>query len=144
MPAWPGGECPNCGEYMPVNLIHCQSCRTLLNEELERDSVEIPEFIPLQEIENMIEVELAGYYVGCPECKRELRVNSKYVDQNVECRFCKSKFTLNISSPKINTRAFYATCPHCNDELRASPKYLGARVACKQCGGKIQFVDNSA
>ena len=38
MPAWPGGPCPNCGEDMPPNMVHCRECRTLLNPELERDS----------------------------------------------------------------------------------------------------------
>jgi hypothetical protein len=143
MPAWPGGPCPICGEDMPVNVVHCQNCRTLLNTDLEPDSIEIPEFIPLQEIVSMVEVELGGYYVGCPHCKRELRVGSKYVDENVQCKFCDSQFTMDFSNPKLKMAAFFAECPHCKEELRADPKYLGMKVACKRCGGKIHFVDPS-
>ncbi|MGE3316381.1 MAG: hypothetical protein AB7O26_14795 [Planctomycetaceae bacterium] len=143
MPAWPGGPCPSCGIQMPENLIHCQNCRTLLNDDLQVDSVVIPEFIPLQEIPTMVEVELAGYYIGCPKCKRELRIASKYVDERVECKFCHSQFVMALKNPDIKTAAFYSKCPHCNEELRAAAKYMGSKVACKHCGGKIQFVDHS-
>ena len=51
---------------MPANLVHCQTCRAILNEDLESDSIEIPRYIPLQEIATMIEVDPLGYYVGCP------------------------------------------------------------------------------
>ena len=94
MPAWPGGPCPSCGDVMPKNVVRCQNCRTLLNSDLEPDIIEVPEFIPLQEIESMVEVELGGYYVACPHCKRELRVGGKYVDENVQCKFCESQFTI--------------------------------------------------
>ena len=144
MPAWPGGDCPTCGVPMPENLIHCQNCRTLLNPDLQVDSVEIPEFIPLQEIASMVDVELTGYYIGCPKCKRELRVASKYVDEHVECKFCHAQFSLNLGNGGIKANAFYSKCPHCNEELRAATKYMGQRVACKHCGGKIHFVDHSA
>ncbi len=50
MPAWPGGACPDCGDHMPANLITCQTCRALLNSELKVSFVDIPEFIPLQEV----------------------------------------------------------------------------------------------
>ena len=53
MPPWPGGPCPSCGEEMPERLIHCRTCRTLLNTDLDPDSVEIPAFVPLQEIETV-------------------------------------------------------------------------------------------
>ena len=125
---------------MPENLVHCQKCRTLLNPELEFDSVEIPEFIPLQEIESMVEVEPNGYYVACPICERELRINSKYVGSDVACNFCHGKFRLDLSNPVINLAAFYSECPHCQQELRAAVKYLGMQVACKNCSGKIHLV----
>jgi DNA-directed RNA polymerase subunit RPC12/RpoP len=141
MPAWPGGPCPNCGEVMPENLVHCRTCRTLLNSDLESDSVEIPQFIPLQEIASMVEVELSGYYVGCPHCRRELRVSGKYIDEKVQCKFCDSQFAMDFSNPALKMLAFYSTCPHCKEELRAAPKYMGMKVACKHCGGKIHFVD---
>jgi predicted RNA-binding Zn-ribbon protein involved in translation (DUF1610 family) len=143
MPTWPGGPCPNCGEVMPENVVHCQTCRTLLNTDLESDSVEIPQFIPLQEIASMVEVELSGYYVACPHCKRELRVSSKYVDEKVQCKFCDAQFAMDFSNPALKMLAFYSTCPHCKEELRAAPKYMGMKVACKHCGGKIHFVDRA-
>jgi hypothetical protein len=140
MPAWSGGPCPKCGEEMPEKLIHCQSCRALLNTDLESDSVEIPEFIPLREIETMQDVELVGYYIGCPSCKLELRIHRKYLGQEVACKHCSGQFPFEFADSRIGVAAFYTTCPHCSEELRANPKYLGARVACKHCGGKIQLV----
>lgn len=142
MPAWPGGPCPACGEEMPENLIHCQNCRALLNTDLDPDSVEIPEFMPLREIESMVDVEPRGYFVGCPACRRELRINRKYTGQRVQCKYCAGQFELNLSNPKIGLNAIYAECPHCHQELRAHYKYLGAKVACRHCNGKIHFVES--
>jgi hypothetical protein len=142
MPAWPGGPCPQCDEFMPENLIHCQSCRALLNEELRTDTVEIPEFIPLAEINSMVEVPVKGYYVECPHCSHELRVNGKYVGMRVVCKICKAQYDLKIHSPDLVVKAFFADCPECHEELRVSQKYLGQKVACKHCQGRIQFVSN--
>ncbi len=141
MPNWPGGPCPVCGEFMPENLIHCQVCRALLNEKLDKSSVEIPAFIPLQEIETMSNLHPDGYHIGCPHCEEELRIHRKYEDQQVQCKFCKGAFKLQLSNRLITLKAFYATCPQCSEELRIAPKYVGMKVACKHCGGKIQFVN---
>lgn len=127
---------------MPEALIHCQNCRELLNPDLETDSVEIPDFQPLQEISTMVEAELRGYFVQCPECERELRVNRKYKNERLQCNFCNGEFVLDVKNPRVNVVAFYSSCPHCSDELRAAVKYLGTKVACKHCGGKIHFVGN--
>ena len=138
MPAWPGGPCPSCGESMPENLVHCQTCRTLLNSDLETDSVELPAFVPLEEIATMIEVEPQGHYITCPTCSDELRIAGKYVGKNVRCNFCETPFEHQVPSSRL--RAFYTQCPHCSEELRAAIKYLGLKVACKHCGGKIHCV----
>jgi len=144
MPAWPGGNCPDCGELVPTNIIHCPICRCLLNSELQVDSVEIPEFIPLQEISSMAEVDIRGYFLGCPICHKELRINRKYIGQRVSCNFCEAQFPLELSNRSIEKNAFYAPCPHCEKELRAAPKYLGHKVTCKHCKGLIEFVGELA
>ena len=140
MPAWPGGPCPQCGEFMPENLIHCQTCRALLNEELETDSVEVPAFIPLEEINSMVELRPKGFYVLCPHCSEELRVNSKYAGLRVGCKFCHAQYELDLGSPKLTLKAYYADCPECGEELRVSQKYLGQKVACKHCHARLHFV----
>jgi transcription elongation factor Elf1 len=111
-----------------------------LNDDLTDDSVEIPMFIPLQEIESMVELKPQGFYIGCPHCKRELRINGKYVQQTVSCKFCSGQFQFDLANPLIETIAYYARCPHCENELRMGRKYAGLKVACKECGGKIQIV----
>lgn len=136
MPAWPGGPCPQCGDDMPENLIHCQTCRALLNDELKADSVQIPEFIPLQEIEDMVQLNLNGNYITCGACDKELRIHNKYIGQRVQCRFCQHAFTYD---EKVEVKAMYGRCPHCEEEVRAALKYSGMKVACKHCGGKIQL-----
>ena len=143
MPAWTGGPCPQCGENMPVNLIHCQNCRALLNSDLDPQDIEVPEFVPLQEIVSMVEAELTGFFVGCPNCQRELRINRKYEGERVRCNFCDGQFVLDSSRPKVDIIAMYTNCPHCSDELRAATKYVGTKVACKHCGGKIHLVDRA-
>ena len=142
MSAWPGGPCPGCGEFMPENLIHCQVCRALLNSELKSDTVEIPQFIPLQEIDTMVEVGATGHYILCPECSKELRIHGKYIGQTVQCKFCSGHFQYKHSSPKLDVVAIYAPCPHCSEELRAATKYLGMKVACKHCNGKIHLTQD--
>lgn len=143
MPRWPGGACPECGDYMPENLIHCQICRALLNDDLKPDSVEVPAFIPLHEIETMVEIDPAGYYTNCPICERELRIRRKYVGTQVRCKFCRGQFQFEPSGSNARAHAFFVDCPHCQDELRANVKYLGEKVVCKHCGGKIHFVEKS-
>lgn len=140
MPAWPGGPCPKCGEDMPANLVHCQMCRALLNDDFDLSSVEIPTFVPLQEIATMFDVEPAGYYIACPSCHEELRINRKYVGQHVQCKHCHAPF--DFTPAALNGRYYvYADCPHCSEELRAAQKYIGQRVACKHCGGQIRLIE---
>lgn len=143
MPIWPGGPCPNCGEDMPENLIRCITCRTVLNSDLEPDSVEVPSFFELQELACMIELNPRGYFIQCPDCSRELRINGKYFGQTVSCKHCDGRFLFSPNSEKIRFDAFYADCPHCKKELRMSSRYHGQKVACKFCGGKIQLMKSN-
>ena len=144
MPRWPGGLCPHCRVFMPKNLIHCQNCRALLNQDLAFGSIKVPEFIPLREISSMVEIEPSGFYVDCPECRQELRINSKYLSQHVECKFCRKTFFLNLSNEGLHLVAFYTTCPRCTDELRIAVKYMGTKVSCKLCGGYLHLVTQPA
>lgn len=141
MPAWPGGPCPHCGEEMPPNMIHCRICRTLLNLELEKESVEIPVFIPLQEVESLVEITPVGLFVECANCHQELKINRKYLGQRVECKFCASDFRLDPNAPAIADADSYAVCPHCNETLRFARKYLGNKVACRFCQGRVHILN---
>lgn len=89
----------------------------------------------------MIELAPRGYFLQCPECTRELRINGKYIGQMVSCKHCEGRFQFSIDSPTIEVEAFYADCPHCKKELRMSRRYQGEKVACKFCGGKIQLIN---
>lgn len=138
MPPWPGGPCPVCGEDMPERLIHCRSCRAMLNTDLESDSIEIPEFVPLQEIEAHVELEIRGYYVRCTSCERELRINAKYAGKKVTCKHCLGAFRFRPDDPvQAEKLAMYVYCPHCNERLRMARKYLDTKVACKECKGQL-------
>ena len=92
----------------------------------------------------MIEVEPSGYYVGCLQCQQELRINRKYVGQQVACKFCNGKFLLQLSQEGPQLTAFYSTCPHCSEELRVAAKYLGNQVSCKLCGGRLHLIEQPA
>jgi uncharacterized protein (DUF983 family) len=128
---------------MPEKIIHCRNCRTLLNSDLEPDSVEIPEFVPLQEIEIVPELSLRGYYVHCPQCNRELRVNRKFLGKKVTCKQCTGAFVLNFEAgPQfVEKVGIYVYCPHCSERLRMSSKYLGVKVSCKSCSGRLMAVE---
>ncbi|MFN0051467.1 MAG: hypothetical protein ACKV0T_04705 [Planctomycetales bacterium] len=141
MPPWPGGPCPECGEDMPEKLIHCFSCRALLNTDLDPDSVEIPEFVPLKEIEPLVELERRGYYLSCPHCTRELRVNARFLGQSVSCKQCNGAFVLDFKDEAIRKTGVYVRCPQCQGRLRMSLKYVGLKVACKECGGRLKVID---
>ena len=144
MPIWPGGPCPHCGEDMPSHLIRCINCRTVLNSDLEPDSVEVPSFFELQELACMIELSPRGYFIQCPDCRRELRINGKYAGQTVSCKHCDGRFAFDPDSEKLDVDACYADCPHCGKELRVGRRYLNEKVACKFCSGKIQMVKPGA
>lgn len=138
--AWPGGPCPQCGDHMPARVVHCRSCRTLLNSELTEDSVEIPPFVPLPELSVIAAASPKGHYVKCPGCNEELRIHTKYRNMKVQCKHCNVPFTY---SPLVEIKAFYAQCPHCKNELRAGMKYIGNKVVCKHCEGHIQLLPES-
>jgi len=140
MPAWPGGNCPGCGETVPASLIHCPTCRALLNDDLDPDSVHIPPFVPLPEIVAMVDVEIAAYQIVCPKCSERLRVHRKYLGEKVSCKHCRAQFELDLANPKLQCIAFFAACPHCGNELRAHMKYAGATVACKHCNGQLHVL----
>ena len=140
MPAWPGGPCPECGEVMPANLVRCVTCRALLNHELVVPEVVTPEFVPLPEVAVVVESSIIGFFVECPHCKQELRINAKYNGNYVACKFCKGQFEFRLKPPRVRCLAFYANCPHCSKELRAAEKYKGVNVACKFCNGGLRFV----
>ena len=134
---WPGGPCPQCGDEMPARVVHCRTCRALLNSELTEDSVEIPVFVPLPEIPVIAAASPKGHYIVCPGCKQELRIHDKYKGKNVQCKHCQVSFTYDSS---VVIKAFYTPCPHCDNELRAAPKYMGNKVVCKHCSGHIQLM----
>jgi len=116
----------------------------MLNTDLESDSIEIPQFLPLQEITAYVTLPIRGYFVPCPSCDRELRVNSKYAGKKLSCKHCQSTFRfkpdtlVNGEPPQI-----YVYCPHCEERLRIAQKYLGAKVACKGCKGELVVQDPS-
>ena len=95
MTTWIGGPCPDCGDDMPPAMIHCRNCRKLLNTDLEWDSVEVAIFIPLEELDSMIEIVPTGVFVDCPKCVQELKINRKYFGERVECKFCGTDFRLD-------------------------------------------------
>lgn len=134
--AWKGGPCPECGEDVPANVVHCIKCRRLLNSELTEDSVEVPAYIPLPELQEMKTAKARGHYVRCNGCSEELRINAKYVGATVQCRHCEHTFSYNGQVEQI---ALYTNCPHCSDEIRASMKYSGQKVACRFCKGAIEL-----
>lgn len=140
MPAWPGGPCPECGEEMPPKMIHCRECRALLNKDLEPDSVEIPQFVPLQEIESSVEVPVRGYFIPCPICARELRIGMKFSGQQVTCKWCEGSFHLDFADERLKKSGLYVNCPHCAERLRMNLKYSGVKVACKSCSGRLKVL----
>ena len=140
MPPWPGGPCPTCGDEMPERLIHCRTCRTLLNTDLEPDSVEIPEFVPLQEIEPVPELPVRGYYITCPACTRELRVKRDLIGEKVTCKHCHGGFLLNFANGAVAVHGVYVRCPQCEERLRMALKYIGVKVACKGCSTRLKVL----
>jgi len=142
MPAWPGGNCPECGDQVPANVIRCVTCRALLNSDLAIKPITPPEFKPLPEIASSEDVPLKGMYLPCPSCTRELRIAMDFMGRNVQCRFCQRPFELHRD--KVEPLAAYTTCPHCHQEIRAATKYVGVKVSCRFCQGSIRLVDPSA
>ncbi|WP_299464412.1 hypothetical protein [uncultured Gimesia sp.] len=144
MPPWPGGPCPQCGEDMPAKLVHCQTCRELLNDDLEHDTVEIPAFHPLKELSVRCDAYPIGFYFQCPQCQKELRVHKKYLGKQVSCKFCQAPILPRIESGKTSSQFFYTSCPHCREELKIAQKYLGMTASCKFCQGHIQLLEKPA
>ena len=149
MPPWSGGPCPDCAEYMPANLIHCQTCRALLNTDLDPNQIEIPEFMPLQEIEHPEEDEVKaphalaeGYYVVCVKCEKELKINKRFHGEQVQCKYCEAQFKFSVNSVDLSWNGIYTDCPHCSERIRAARRYLDMVVACNFCSGHIELKED--
>lgn len=142
MSDWPGGNCPACNEWMPPKQVHCRECRHLLNPELYLSSVEIPEFVPLQELDVIAEISPAGLFIPCPKCQAELKIAKKYLGERVQCKFCQAPFRLDPTNPRIRQSDVYSKCPHCQESLRFASKYLGVKVACRFCNGKLKVLSD--
>ncbi len=76
----------------------------------------------------MVGITPIGYFVGCPHCERELRIDGKYIGTQVQCKFCSGAFTYELSK-----------CPHCKRGLRIDGKYIGTQVQCKFCSGAFNY-----
>ncbi|MEZ6039182.1 MAG: hypothetical protein R3C20_01660 [Planctomycetaceae bacterium] len=122
---------------MPARVVHCRTCRALLNSELTEDSVEIPKFVPLPELVVIAAAPPRGHYVECPGCHEELRIHVKYQGQKVQCKHCEQAFRYDDS---VKIIAMYTQCPHCAKELRAAMKHVGTRVGCRFCAGHIELL----
>jgi hypothetical protein len=120
-------------------VLRCRTCGALLNPDLRPGVIDAPECILLPEVSLVSETHANGYYIGCPNCEKELRIAAKYVGVTVQCKFCTSPFKFDPASPLIRKIAVYADCPHCRKELRVAVKYLGRKVACKHCEGAIRI-----
>jgi len=142
MPAWPGGPCPECGEDMPAKMVRCRNCRAMLNTDLDSDTVEIPAFVPLKELDSHVEVPARGVYVDCDSCKRELRINRRYLNSTVTCKLCDAPVNLRRKPEEFTVG--YTDCPHCEKRLRIKFKYAGKVVACRFCNEKIKLLPLAA
>jgi transcription elongation factor Elf1 len=141
MPAWPGGPCPDCGDEMPPRVLRCRTCGALLNTELQPGVIEAPEFVLLPEVSPVTDITANGYFIGCPNCEKELRIASKYQGATVQCKICTAPFKFELTNPAIRRIAVYADCPHCKKELRVAVKYLGKKVGCKHCEAAIRVAE---
>jgi len=161
MPAWPGGPCPECGDDMPPNLITCQTCRALLNSDLQQTYVDIPEFIPLEEItldeqsdsqgsvvtkspvqpqtSPVILIEAKGIFRNCPKCREELKVPRAYLNQSVCCNHCQAPFVCDATTVNEYFVASYVDCPHCSQRIRASREFTNQNVLCNHCSQPLHI-----
>ena len=121
---------------MPPRVIHCQTCRALLNSELSEDSIEIPAFFALPELPTLPTASPRGHYVFCPGCRQELRIHAKYRGMRVQCKHCDQPFLYDAG---VTVLAAYMPCVHCQQEIRAGLKYLGHKVVCRHCGGHLEL-----
>lgn len=135
MPAWPGGPCPNCGEHVLEKVIHCVSCRTLLNPDLDSPDVDLPVFEPLKELKSPIEFSPTSYTFACPHCARKLHALASNRGRRGTCKSCNGRIEVELS--KVEVSSFNGICPHCDVSLQNPGKYAGRVVACKSCDAQI-------
>lgn len=160
MAAWPGGNCPDCGDFMPPNLITCQTCRAMLNSELKVSVVDIPDFIPLQELDEcdleksdtaiiaqsskpvglqVLLIEPRGVYYKCPGCNQELKIPKQFMGAKVQCNHCSHNFQMDLQNEPARVAATYVDCPYCQQRIRASKKMNNHNVQCLHCQGALHI-----
>ncbi len=136
MPAWPGGPCPDCGDYMPPNLITCQTCRAMLNTDLQPVLVDVPKFIPLRELTPEEAARVAS---------EDNTENGSHSSASPMTPFAVPQGTASAgpsvsagtptarNTRRIQGKGLYVSCPGCQQELKISAQFLDERVQCKFC-----------
>ena len=111
MPAWPGGPCPSCGEHVPEKVIHCVSCRTLLNADLDSPDIELPVFEPLKELSSLIEFSPTSYtFAIVAEGRTDLFARKAKLTS--QCKlFAHCVLTPTADSPARDARLIATTIP---------------------------------
>lgn len=160
MSAWPGGNCPDCGDFMPPNLITCQTCRAMLNSSLQVNPVDVPAFIPLKEIETpdieesdtelitsggtetdlskeVLLIESRGAYYNCPNCAEQLKIPKQYFGQPVQCNKCSSNFQMDFNAASEQKTYIYVDCPHCEKRIRSPLEMVNQNIQCNFCKGAL-------
>ena len=160
MSAWPGGACPDCGDFMPPNLITCQTCRAMLNSDLKLNIVDVPDFIPLQEIDpcdlddsdtaiipadppaaklKVLQIEARGIYFLCAGCHQELKIPKQFMKSKIQCKHCSHDFKIKLQDDINRIVATYVNCPHCEQRIRASKNLTNRNIQCEHCHGAMHI-----
>ena len=160
MAAWPGGDCPDCGDFMPSNLITCQTCRAMLNSALKISVVDVPTFVPLPEIDpnelsesdtvilsatpqkarlQVLLVEPRGIYYQCRGCDNELKIPKQFMNSKVQCKHCSHGFQMDLKRDISRVSSTYVDCPYCQQRIRAPRKMANSNVQCKHCQGAMHI-----
>lgn len=82
-------------------------------------------------------VALGGYFVGCPSCGAEHRIDKHDLGIRVTCQDCLAKHTVSAEmlhdAPHI-----YAECPQCEGDLRLLHEDLRKVLTCEHCDAAIE------
>lgn len=82
-------------------------------------------------------VALGGYFVDCPTCGAEHRLDKHDLGIRLTCETCNARHT--ISAEMMREASFlYATCPTCRKELRIPHGDLKTVLTCDHCESNLE------
>lgn len=114
---------------------------TRLNRMLHCNDIEIGSWVAADDNvagDQIVAVSLGGYFVDCPSCGTEHRVDKHDLGIRLTCDDCQARHNVSAEMLRDATHV-YAECSECHNELRIPHADLRTVLTCDHCEANLEI-----